>query len=182
MEEYFDIIDEQGAVIGQASRASCHGDPGLVHRVAHVLVVDRNDRIFLQKRSMRKDIEPGKWDTSVGGHLQVGESYDQAAVRELEEELGITGVTPQCLYTYRWSTSIESEDIRTYLVVWGGGDDCAFKLQAEEITDGRFWTRQEIQDNIGKGVFTPNFEQEFERYLRWRARERGRSESSQSET
>ncbi len=178
MEEYFDIIDELGAVIGQASRASCHGNPNLVHRVSHVLVVDRNDRIFLQKRSLRKDIEPGKWDTSVGGHLKVGESYDQAAVRELEEELGITEVTPQCLYTYRWSTPIESEDIRTYLVVWSDGRDSPFELQSEEITEGRFWTHREIQNSIGTGILTPNFEQEFERYLRWRARERGKNESS----
>jgi isopentenyldiphosphate isomerase len=172
MEEFFDIIDDDGEVIGQASRAACHGNPDLIHRVAHVLVVDHDDRIFLQKRSPNKDIEPGKWDTSVGGHLGLGETYDQAALRELEEELGVTGIKPQYLYTYRWSTSIESEDIQTYLVVWPAGEDSSFTLQSEEITEGRFWTHREIREQMGRGVLTPNFEDEFRRYIKWQTGER----------
>lgn len=183
MEEYFDIIDEQGRVIRQATRAECHTDPKLIHRTVHVLVIDARERIFLQKRSPDKDIQPGKWDTSVGGHLNAGETSDQAARRELEEELGVCGVTPRYLYSYRWRTSVESEDVRTYIVVWdesgrdesgvhGPGQDMPFTLQPEEITEGRFWSFQEIREHIGKGILTPNFEQEFDRYIQWRAQQR----------
>ncbi len=206
MEEYFDIVDEGGQVIGQSTRAECHTDPNLIHRAVHILVVDSQDRIFLQKRSPEKDIQPGKWDTSVGGHLIAGESYEQAALRELEEELGVTGVTTLfILYSYPWRTSLESEDVRTYIVVWKGpgldgpgldgrgrgsgvpgedtsgrqspvedtpGLDGPFTLQPEEITEGRFWSFREIQEHIGKDILTPNFEQEFDRYLQWRAQQR----------
>lgn len=183
MEEYFDIVDEGGQVIGQSTRAECHTDPNLIHRAVHILVVDSQDRIFLQKRSPEKDIQPGKWDTSVGGHLIAGESYDQAALRELEEEIGVSGVKPRYLYSYPWRTSLESEDVRTYIVVWKGsglegpvedtpGLDGPFTLQPEEITEGRFWSFREIQEHIGKGILTPNFEQEFDRYLQWRAQQR----------
>ena len=172
MDEYFDIVDEHGQVIGQASRAACHGDPDLIHRTVHVLVVDRNDRIFLQKRSPQKDIQPCKWDTSVGGHLDLGETYDQAALRELEAELGVTGLTPQYLYSYRWHSAIETEEVRTYLIAWN--HESAFTLQSEEITEGRFWTFEEIREHMGQGILTPSFEEEFVRYLRWRARKEGR--------
>ena len=175
MEEYFDIINEEGQVIGQATRCACHNDPNLIHRAVHILVVDNQDRIFLQKRSPKKDIQPGKWDTSVGGHLNAGETYDQAARRELEEEIGVSGVTPRYLYSYRWRTSVESEDVRTYLLVWKRPVLATpFSLQPEEITDGRFWSFEEIQEHIGEGILTPSFEQEFERYLQWRAQQRRR--------
>jgi isopentenyldiphosphate isomerase len=90
--QQLDNVDEQDQVIGQAPRSECHGNPALVHRVAHVLVFDRSDRLLLQKRSMTKDIQPGRWDTSVGGHLDPGESYLEAACREMREELGVEGV------------------------------------------------------------------------------------------
>jgi len=188
MEEYFDTVDEEGQIIGQASRAACHNDPSLIHRAVHVLVVDSQDRIFLQKRSPQKDIQPGKWDTSVGGHLNAGETYDQAARRELEEELGVSGVIPRYLYSYRWRTSVESEYVCTYIVVWkepdrgrpgedtrgldGPGLDSPFTLQQEEITEGRFWSFREIREHIGTDILTPNFEQEFDRYLQWRDQQR----------
>lgn len=191
MEEYFDIVNEDGQVVGQSTRRTCHNDPNLIHRAVHILVVDSRDRIFLQKRSPDKDIQPGKWDTSVGGHLNAGENYDQAARRELREELGISGVTPQYLYSYRWRTTVETEDVQTYLLVWQASDESIkdtsgrgsggrpspahqtpFTLQQEEITEGRFWSFGEIREHIGKGILTPNFEQEFDRYIQWREQQR----------
>jgi len=92
-EEMFDVVDETDTVIGQAPRATVHRD-GLRHRAVHVLVHNRKGEIFLQKRSHLKDNHPGVWDSSAAGHLDAGENYASAAVRELEEELGITGVDP----------------------------------------------------------------------------------------
>ena len=89
MDEIFEIVDDFNNVIGIAPRSQCHGNPGLCHRTAHVVVLNELGDILLQKRSNDKDIQPGKWDSAVGGHLIVGETFEEAAVREMNEELGI---------------------------------------------------------------------------------------------
>ena len=86
--EIVDRVDDQDRVIGTASRSACHADPNLIHRAVHVLVFNGQGELLLQLRSLSKDIQPGKWDTSVGGHLDPGEDYRAAAVREMGEELG----------------------------------------------------------------------------------------------
>ena len=76
MEELFDIFDAEGKHIGTAPRSRCHGDPSLIHRTSHVVVIHPdNGTILLQKRNLKKDIQPGKWDTAVGGHLALGEDF-----------------------------------------------------------------------------------------------------------
>ena len=87
-EEIFDVVDDRDEVVGQAPRSEVHRT-GLKHRAVHVLVFDRAGRIFLQKRSMKKDCFPGAWDSSASGHLDRGESYDACAVREVWEEIGV---------------------------------------------------------------------------------------------
>ncbi len=160
MTEYFEIVDEKDRVIGKAPRSRCHGDPSLVHRVTHVLVVNSKGEILLQKRSPNKDIQPGKWDTSVGGHLNIGEDYEAAAYREMEEELGIEGVDIQFLYGYPLRNTIESENVKTYLCSYAG----EILFDSGEITEARFWSIKEIEENLGNGIFTPNFEEEFGYY------------------
>jgi len=162
--EYFEIVDEDGEVIGTAPRSECHGNPALVHRAVHVLVFNGEGRLLLQLRSMDKDIQPGKWDTSVGGHLAVGETYEQAAAREMEEELGIVKHGMKRLYDYPLRNEVESENIRTFMVVYDG----PVEYQPEEIDAVRFWDLDEVYLNLGKGVFTPNFEQEFSMYESWK--------------
>jgi isopentenyl-diphosphate delta-isomerase type 1 len=164
--ESFEIVDEEGRVVGLASRKACHGNPALLHRVVHVLVVNEQGQILLQKRSPLKDIQPGKWDTSVGGHLQPEESYDAAAAREMEEELGIEERSLLLLHEYVWRTAVESERVRTYLCRGEG----PFSHDPREIVEVRFWSMQEVRQHLGKGVFTPNFEEEFARYLDWKGR------------
>jgi len=87
--EIFDVVDENDQVIGQATRAEVHAQK-LVHRAIHVFVTNKRGDLLLQKRSLLKDACPGVWDSSVSGHLDAGEDYAAAAVRELEEEMGIT--------------------------------------------------------------------------------------------
>jgi isopentenyl-diphosphate delta-isomerase len=87
--EMFDVVNDRDEVIGRASRSEVHAT-GLWHRAVHVLVFDSQGRVFLQKRSMLKDLSPGLWDSSCSGHLDAGEDYDTAAIRELAEEIGIT--------------------------------------------------------------------------------------------
>jgi len=87
-EEWFDVVNERDEVIRRATRREVHAN-GWWHRAVHVLVFDRAGRVFLQKRSMLKDLSPGLWDSSCSGHLDSGEDYDAAAVRELAEEIGV---------------------------------------------------------------------------------------------
>jgi isopentenyl-diphosphate delta-isomerase type 1 len=161
--EIFDIVDEDDRVIGQAPRAECHGNPALIHRVAHVLVFNSRHELLLQKRSMRKDIQPGRWDTSVGGHLDPGESYLEAACREMAEELGIRGIPLTFLYHSRIRNEIESENVATYLARFDG----EIRFAAEEIDEVRFWTPEEIESSLASGTFTPNFEEEWATWRRW---------------
>lgn len=159
-EEWFDLVDPEGSVIGKALRSECHGDPSLLHQAVHVFVIHpESGHLFLQQRSQLKDIQPGKWDTSVGGHVDSGESADQAVQREVREELGIPEATPHYLYRYLWQSPVESELIRSYRLYHSG----PFTLQAEELEDGRFWSVQEIEESLGHHIFTPNFEYEWPR-------------------
>ena len=91
--EIFDVVDANDQVIGTATRAEVHAQK-LTHRAVHVFVFNKRGDLLLQKRSLLKDMCPGLWDSSVSGHLDSRESYEAAAVRELNEEMGITAETP----------------------------------------------------------------------------------------
>jgi len=157
-EEWFDLVNVEGKVIGKAPRSAVHGNPNLLHPVVHVHIFNRNGQLFLQKRSKNKDVQPGKWDTAVGGHIHAGEDVQSALQREAAEELGITRGTFNKLYTYVIRNNYESELVHTFRLM----DNGPFKINREEIEIGRFWKIQEIEAQLGNSVFTPNFEQEFE--------------------
>ncbi len=157
-EEIFDIVTPEGKVVGKAPRSKVHGNPDLLHPVVHIHVFNKNGQMYLQKRSKSKEIQPGKWDTSVGGHINSGESVESAVNREALEELGLKINQLQPLYKYVMRNEIESELVYTFKTVHNG----PFKINKEEIDFGRFWKMHEIDKNIGKGIFTPNFEQEFQ--------------------
>lgn len=165
-EEWFDLVDPDGTVIGHAPRSLCHTHPGLLHQAVHVLVFNRGGELFLQKRSPRKDVQPGKWDTSVGGHVGPGEARESAARRELQEELGIAGVELTPAYSYRWTSEIESEIITAFAIEYDG----PVRIDPNEISEGRYWPLAEIAARLDDGGFTPQFVQEFPRMLAWRRR------------
>jgi isopentenyldiphosphate isomerase len=162
-EEWFEIVDDEDRVIGRAPRSACHGNPDLIHRVAHVLVVNRDGHILLQKRSMTKDVQPGRWDTSVGGHLDPGEGYRVAALREMREELGICDVPIEFLYRSRIRNDFESENIATFFTRYDG-EICFDPVEIDAV---RFFSAEEIDGRLGQGFFTPNFEEEWALYSRW---------------
>jgi len=156
--EYFEVYDEAGTSLGLAPRAACHGNPRLIHRTAHVVIFNSCGALLLQKRSARKDIQPGKWDTAVGGHLAPGESWEHAACREMTEELGLAGDHPlRFLFHTRIRNSVESEDVAVFAAV----DEGPFHPPPEEIDEVRFWTLGELWEALGTGVFTPNLESEL---------------------
>ena len=133
--EWFPLVNEEGETIGKATRKECHSGSKLLHPVIHLHIFNKAGDLYLQKRSMNKDIQPGKWDTAVGGHIDYGESVEEALRREVREELGIN--------TFR--TTYEGP----------------ITPDPEELDGGRFWPVEEIKENLGKGAFTPNFEKEF---------------------
>ena len=96
-DELFPLVDEAGNIIGSATRTECHSGSMLLHPVVHLHVVAPDGSIFLQKRSMNKDIQPGKWDTAVGGHIDLGECVGEALMREASEELGIDATKAELL-------------------------------------------------------------------------------------
>jgi len=161
-DELLEIIDKEGNIIKTLPRSEIHGDPSLIHKVVHMLVFDENNGLILQKRSMKKDVAPGKWDTSVGGHVNAYESIDEALSREMKEELGIVSCSPKFLYTYIHSNTYETELVYTYSCVYGG----EITFQKDEIDEVRSWSLDEIRENIGKGILSDNFEHEFNMYLR----------------
>lgn len=158
-EEQFEIVTEEGEVIGLAPRSQCHGDPSLLHQVAHVLVMDPNGRIALQLRAAHKDIQPDLWDTSVGGHVSPGETVALAAHREMFEELGIKAELT-FLYRYIWRTEIESELVSTYRCLYQGD----FAPDPKEVAEVRWWTPQQIEAELDGDMLTPNFCVEWRRY------------------
>ncbi len=159
--ELFPIVDVNGYVIGKATRQECHCGSMLLHPVVHLHILRRGGYIYLQKRSMNKDIQPGKWDTAVGGHVDYGESIEEALFRETREELGFTGFTPQKLCSYLFKSSVEHEFVNTFVTIID--EDFAPIVDKNEISEGRFWHIDEIIEALGKNILTPNFEQEFQR-------------------
>ena len=157
-EEHFPVVDEDGNEISQAPRNICHnGKSMLLHPVIHLHLFNDKGELFLQKRAATKDLLPGRWDTSVGGHISPGESPEQAIGREAAEELGLKNIRYRFIKKYIWESARERELVYSYT-------GCSGEMPVvnpDEIDEGRCWTREEISKSLGKGLFTPNFEKEF---------------------
>ncbi len=165
MEEIFPLVDEHGNIIGSATREECHSGSKLLHPVVHLHILNHErNALYLQKRSITKDIQPGKWDTAVGGHIDLGENSYLALLRETREELGFTDFTPKHIISYVFESEIEKELVNTYYTEVNPSI-VNFVINKNEISEGRFWTFNEIETNLGQNIFTPNFEQEYKRII-----------------
>lgn len=159
--EQFPIVDEQGNILGAISRGHAHDGCKILHPVVHLHLFNKQGELFLQHRPAWKDIQPDKWDTACGGHVDLGESVEQALRREVGEELGVTDFNPISVAHYVFESQREKELVYVHYCVYDG----AVMPSKEELAGGRFWTREEILNNIGKEVFTPNFESEYQRFI-----------------
>lgn len=154
-------VDEEGNTMGVLTRGECHGGSRLLHPVVHLHVFDPEaGALYLQRRPAWKDIQPGKWDTAVGGHIDLFESPEQALRREAREELGIEGFHAEFVARYVFESARERELVHVYRTA----SACTLSPSAE-LDGGRFWPLGEIRAALGSGVFTPNFESEFVSWL-----------------
>ena len=160
-QEIFPLVDEEGKVIGKATRGECHNGSRLLHPVVHLHVFNSKGEVYLQKRPEWKDIQPGKWDTAVGGHIDYGEKPEEALHREVGEELGIRDFEPVAMGMYVFEGLRERELVYVNKTTYDG----AVNPSKEELDGGRFWSIEEIKEAIGKGILTPNFESEFQRFF-----------------
>ena len=158
-EEWLPVVEEDGKIIGKAPRSLCHKGEKILHPVVHLHVLNPHGHIFLQKRLMNKLVQPGKWDTAVGGHISFGEDLQTALRREAFEEIGLENFSAKPLGSYKWETDIESELVYYFISY----DFQKIRLHSDEVVEGKFWSPSQIEKQIGHEIFTPNFE--FEYYL-----------------
>ncbi|MFA9392006.1 MAG: septation protein IspZ [Prolixibacteraceae bacterium] len=161
-EEWLPVVDEEGKILGKVIRSQVHNGSLILHPVVHLHVMNHNKHLFLQKRPETKLIQPGKWDTAVGGHIAFGEDVKTALQREAYEEIGLKDFTARPIGNYVFESEIERELVYSFLSY----DFKGIKLHSEEVLEGKFWSQKQIQQNLGKGIFTPNFELEYHKQLK----------------
>lgn len=154
-EELFPVVDENGNVIGRATRGECHGGSKLLHPVVHLHVFGPDGRLYLQHRPEWKDIQPGKWDTAVGGHVDFGENVAAALKREAYEELGLTDFTPEYLKSYVFESDRERELVNSFKTVVNS----SAVNPSDELDGGRWWTAEELSQKSEE--LTPNLRHEL---------------------
>ena len=159
--EMFPVVDEEGNILDAITRGEAHGGSMKLHPVVHLHVFNSRGELYLQQRPQWKDIQPGKWDTATGGHVALGENVEAALKREVREELGIEDFQPESLGHYVFESKKERELVYVHKTIFDG----TVCPNPDELDGGRFWALDEIRQNIGKGVFTPNFESEFQRFF-----------------
>ena len=139
-DEIFDVVNERDDVIGRQTRNEVHR-LGLMHRAVHVLVFNDRGQVFLQKRSLTKDRQPGLWDSSASGHVDSGEEYDACAVRELQEEIGLVlQAPPRRLFKLAASAETDQEHVWVYQCEAEG----PFTLHPDEIERGDWFAPGEV--------------------------------------
>ena len=138
--EVFDLVNERDEVVGREIRSEVHR-LGLKHRAVHILLTNAQGEFFLQRRSMTKDTWPGAWDSSASGHLDSGEGYDEAAVREVREELGWEVTEP---LTPILKLDACEKTGQEFVWVYRGEAEGPFTLHPEELDDARWFTVAEV--------------------------------------
>lgn len=159
-DEIVTIVDEHNNVVGAVPRREMRAQ-GLPHRSTYILVFNSQGELYVQKRTMTKDVFPGYYDPAAGGVVQAGESYDESAERELFEEMGIRDVPLTAQFTFYYS------DERTR--VWGAVYTCVYDgalvLQAEEVESGEFLPVEDILRRAATQPYTPDGLYVLRRYL-----------------
>jgi len=154
--EWLPVVDEEGNVTGKVDRKAAHAGEKILHPVIHLHLLD-NQSVLLQKRSVTREVHPGKWDMAVGGHVAFNETLEEALKRESAEEVGLKDFSAKLFHIYRWEDELQAE--LTYVFVAYGGN--GLSPDGIEVDEARFWTKNQIEKNLGEELFTPGFEYEY---------------------
>lgn len=149
MSEIFEIFNDKNERVGTALRSEVH-KKGLYHRGAIIFLVNSKGNIFLQKRSENKDTSPGCWDYSTGEHLKPGETFEEAALRGLKEELGVSHPKVRQLRGPKLNSFVHENGAidKEFDSLFIAETDEAISLDREEISEGRFFTEEEIDQDV----------------------------------
>ena len=161
-DELVDVLDGDGRVIGVATRSEMR-EQRLPHRCVYLLVFNSRGELFIHQRTATKDVFPSYWDVAVGGVVAAGESFDEGAVREGGEEIGVE-LTPEPLFPFNYA------DERTVVfgMVYRAVHDGPFRLQVEEVVRGEFVSTAEALARAGHDPFCPDGLEVLKDYLRRR--------------
>lgn len=144
--ELFDVVDKNDNVIGQATRVECHKNPKLIHRIIGIVIFNNKGEILLQRRSKTKDLYPRYWGLSAGGHVEKGSSYEEAAGRELKEELKMS-LTLKFMGKIICEAPLETEMMALFKITNNGPFDYG-KTEIEEV---RFFKPEELRVKVSAG-------------------------------
>jgi isopentenyldiphosphate isomerase len=164
MVEYFDVVDPEDKVIGKASREECHSGKMLLHRAIIILITNSSGEFLFQKRSMKKDMDSGRWAIGVAGHLDAGEGYEQAAKREAMEEVGI-GCKPTLAFKMLAQMKTEREMVSIYTCRHDG----PFRINEEEADELKFMDKAKVMEMLKSGKMTEFDTQIMKRFFGVRA-------------
>ncbi|MFF7896693.1 NUDIX hydrolase [Streptomyces sp. NPDC007907] len=165
-DEILDVVDENDRVVGQAPRGEVYAR-GLRHRCVFVQARDAEGRIFVHRRTATKLVFPSLYDMFVGGVVGAGESYDTAALREAEEELGVTGLPrPRHLFTFLYD---DGSGRTWWSAVYEVRCDLPVQPQAEEVAWHGFLPDAEVERRLRDWEWVPDGLAAYERLKAFRA-------------
>jgi isopentenyldiphosphate isomerase len=164
-DELFDIVDENNNPLGiTKSRSDVHRD-GDWHRAVHIYVRNGKGEYLVHLRSRSKDLNPGKWDTKFGGHVLAGKDFDETAMKELEEEIGLRLAVDDLIRgeVYRQSDGTNNEVVQSYYYLYNG-DVALLHFRDREVEDVMWMTAGKIIESLQKNPdkwssMTKGFEQ-----------------------
>lgn len=161
-EELLPLVDADGNILGSVTRGQAHGPQRPLHPVVHLHLFNGKGDLYLQHRPAWKDVQPDRWDTAVGGHIDFGEDVMTALYREVREEIGLDmsalHLVPEEIARYVFECPRERELVNVFRLTTN-----TLPVPSEELDGGRFFCREELLRLMGTGFFTPNFEQEWKR-------------------
>ncbi len=160
--ELVQIVDRNNVETTTVTRKEMR-QRGLIHRATYILVFNSRGELFVQKRTMTKDVYPGYYDIAAGGVVLAGDTYEESARRELEEELGIRDVPLRHHFEFFYQ---DGETNRVWGSVWSCTYDGVLTLQEEEVESGRWMAPEKVLASARQEKFTPDGIFVLERFIR----------------
>lgn len=159
-DEILDLVNENDEVIGEVTKGEANSNPNLIHREACVIIFDENDRILIQQRSFKKKLQPGIWQITSAGHVPKGMSYEEAAHKELREEVGF-----DVPLTFVWKRLDFQPNETRFFSYWVGkysGEQ--IKINKDEVEATKFIDLEELSEMFSHGIFSKGSKLAIEHY------------------